>query len=773
MLQAMPPLVRATALAVAGVVVGLRSGVSTELLIAAAGLAGAWAAAVASGVLRREAAVLTVFAAAGVALGAAERTRLARDCRTQWPDGARITVAGAFEGVPGDRRAAAFRVRAVQATGWVRCEGSIRVRLPRDAVVPEPGRPLRVAGRFWVHPAPAGGWPRRPEHQGTLTATVIEPVDGPGSTLLRLRGAAQQRLRRTFGARAGTAEALILARRDALDPALRDRFARAGMSHLLAISGMHVGMIAAGLLLAGRVLRLGPARSGLFAGAATLGYVLLIGAPAAAARAALQIGLLLLARLLQRPSDPMALMAAAALVLVVRDPLAPLDAGFQLSFAGVWGLLAFRRTVRDALPAALPRPLAEAVAANVAATATTAPIAALHFGLFSWIGLLANLAATPALGLAVPAVAAALAADWIGGPAAGAFLAGGAGLALDLLEGTARLAAEVPGGHAVIASTDVAIALAACAAAVWTGGRLRAGSGPATAARQRLLRAAAAGAAALGVAAVAPVADRGGRGLLEIHAIDVGQGDALAIRSPRGRWIVVDAGPASADWDAGRARVVPYLLARGARRIDVLVLTHPHADHIGGARALLEAFRVDAILDPAIPAGSDLYLETLRGAAARATRWHAARAGRELRIDDVTLHFLAPHDSLARAPPDPNDFSVVFRLAYGAFAALFLGDAPASVEDALAAEHGGDLRAHVLKVGHHGSRTSTGTALLAGARPAIGLVSAGARNSYGHPDAGVLGRLRRHGVHVLRTDLNGSLTVRARPDGRVEWWTER
>jgi competence protein ComEC len=217
--------------------------------------------------------------------------------------------------------------------------------------------------------------------------------------------------------------------------------------------------------------------------------------------------------------------------------------------------------------------------------------------------------------------------------------------------------------------------------------------------------------------------------------------------------------------------VVPFLLARG--RIDALILTHPDADHIGGAEAVLESLDVDAVIDPALPAGKDMYIETLRRARGRRASWYAGRAGRELVIDGVALHFLAPEEDALDASLGANDFSVVFRLAYGRFGALFLGDAPTAVENALVRVHGDALAADVLKVGHHGSRTSTSDSLLAVVRPRVALVSAGARNRYGHPDPTVIDRLGRNGVLVLRTDRQGSLRVRVDGAGRVRLTTER
>jgi competence protein ComEC len=275
-------------------------------------------------------------------------------------------------------------------------------------------------------------------------------------------------------------------------------------------------------------------------------------------------------------------------------------------------------------------------------------------------------------------------------------------------------------------------------------------------------------AVALSVLAAWPLLWPASGGGVEIHAIDVGQGDAFAIRTPRGHWLLVDAGPVSGRFDAGRSTVAPYLLDRGAARIEAVILTHPHLDHIGGVLAIWRMFDVGPVLDPAVAAGQEYYADVLEEARRRRIRWIAARAGREIRIDDLTLRILAPTDSLLDGSIDPNDFSVVFRLEYGRFAALFLGDAPRAVENRLVAEHGASIAADLIKVGHHGSRTSTGDSLLDVVRPRLAMVSVGRRNRYGHPNPAVIQRLQQRGVQIVRTDESGSMIIRARADGTLQ-----
>jgi competence protein ComEC len=715
-----------------------------------------------------------LFLLVGLLLGGSGAVVSERDCRSALPDGAALVARAVLASQPAESGAASLWLHEVGSLDeMVPCAGEVRLRLSGPTVreatgIPRAGSSVEVWGRWWATPA-VGAWPRGGQRAGVFVADSlvrIGPPVGGRARLLAVRGSAQERLRRLFGPRAAVAESLILAQRDGLDPELRDRFVRAGLIHLLAISGLHVGLIAGTLLLLARVLRMAVRPASVLAGAATLAYVAFLGAPHAAARAGLQVVLVLVGRIAQRPANPYALLAAAAVVLVVLDPLALLDPGFQLSFGGTLGIVALRRRLIDAVPGHAGRTLRDALATNVSAAATTTPLAAFHFGRIAPVGLLANLVAVPLMAATVPALALALAASFVSWPLA-RFLSGAGSLLLLALEWVAGVAARVPGGNGY-ASRDGVLGWTAAVLAGWLAARhLRGRMAPRG---RRLVAAGVLVALLIAWPAAPPLLDHGA---IEIHAIDVGQGDAYAIRSPAGRWILIDAGPRSPTFDAGRARVVPYLLRHGVRRLEAVVLTHPDGDHIGGAGAVLEAFPVGAVVDPAFVAGKAMFVDLLQQARLRGVQWLAADAGREFRFDDVALEFLFPEAEMLDASQDANDLSVVFRLTYGRFAALFMGDAPAAVERRLVASHGNRLEAQILKVGHHGSLTSTTAELLAAAEPRLALISVGRRNRYGHPAPAVVQRLENAGVQVLRTDLHGGIRLRIEADGTFAVQTAR
>jgi competence protein ComEC len=611
------------------------------------------------------------------------------------------------------------------------CGGALRVRWPE-------GHAAR-GGTVW---AAAGRWFGDAE-RGVLVAHRVRPLDRVARGRGALRDRLVTRLDTLFGGRARIAQALVVSPDADLDAATRERYARSGLAHILSISGLHVGFIAAWLGLLLRALGLGP-RSRFGASAALIaGYCWLLGFPAPATRAAVMLAVDGLARLRQRVVAPRGTVALAALVVMLADPWAVRSVGAWLSVAAVaaviWAARAtrhHRRPVRVLAPAA-------------AATLLTAPISAWAFGTVAPIGVAANLVAIPLGALAVPGIAAALAASWIA-PSLAALFAAGAGLVLALLDLVAGAAAALPGGHVVMEAGPRAAALWAVVAAVawwlWRSPR-----------RPWLI------AARIGFVfticlstSLLEVWSLDDCRCLSVHFLDVGQGDAAVLRTPGGRWIVIDGGPRTPERDAGRRVVVPFLRRHRAGAVALVVATHGDADHLGGIPAVLAAFPPAVVFEPGEPLGRPLYLEFLGAVEASGAAWHPARAGDRVMLDGVTLEVLSPDSGWMETPADVNDHGVVVRVTYGDTRLLFQADAGLPVEARLAGRVG---PVGVLKVGHHGSRSATSDGWLDELRPAVAVISVGAHNNYGHPAPEVVARLAAHGIRVLRTDRDGTITI--------------
>jgi len=696
---------------------------------------------------------------AGAAQAGAHRQATARDCRSSLREGTRLDLRGV---VLADPRWGRIRVH-VEAGLPDRCRVEMRVRLPRESDVAVAGASIRAAGVWRADPRS-----KVPARAGELEARVVERWSGSGARgLAGWRIGVARRVEEIFPRHAALVSALVLARKEGLDVDVREDFARSGTAHLLAISGFHVAVVAGLLLAALRVVGLGRRTASGTAALGVWGYVAFIGAPDAAVRAAVLLSFIAVGRCLGRPVHSGGALSTAFLVLLSFDPGALLRPGFQLSFAGAAGLVVGARKLEARLGRWCPgrgwAPARSAVAAGVSATLATMPIAAWHFDRVSLVGIPATLVGTPLVAAVIPGIFSSFALHLVW-PAAGTFLAGGVEVVLGVLISVMKAAASLP--FAVV-HADRGTLLAALAG-VGVARTLVLGARP-LGIRYRVAG------AVLGIAAVmatVPVV-RGvvSSGSVEVRILDVGQGDAIAVRSPAGRWVLVDAGPGLPQnrGDPYGLQVVRTLRRAGGRRLEMLILTHPDLDHIGGSAPILQAFEVASVGDPGRGRGTEPYLHALRAATEEPAQWFALKRGDRLEFDGVTLDVLHPAVETP-SDVDPNDTSVVLLLRYGLFTALLTGDAPARVEEAIGADVG---PVDLLKVAHHGSRTSSSESFLQEIRPSLSVISAGSRNRYGHPHPEVEKRILLYSGQTLRTDRVGAVQVVARRDGTWEVEAER
>ena len=685
----------------------------------------------------------------------------AADCRYFLEEGAFLEVEGRLVGRVLEERG---EIRPVEPDGDG-CREPLRFVLAEGALSRgvEPGARVVLRGH-WRRSAAVPG--QDPLRAGYLRAEGVAPAvkDGaprwdPGA----FGGKVQLRLGELFPNEGGLVEALVLARKEGLSPDLRESFARAGTAHLLAISGFHVGVVAGLLFLAGSWMGLSHPRRLLLGSGGVWGYVLFIGLPDAALRAALILTLLSLGRFGHRHVAPLGALASSFLVFLSLDPGAVLRPGFQLSFAGATGLVLWARPITRAISGVgrsrndFPY-LSTAVAAGVSATLATVPLVAWHFGRVSLVGIPVTLLAAPLVTLAIPGIFLCLVASFVSRPL-GFFFAHGVEADLWLFRSLVDWAGTLPLASVWVSRPGVVAGLAGMALArlLWSVLPRERRWG-----RRTLL-----GTAAIAGLILWPVADRvAGWGTLEMVVLDVGQGDAILLRSPRGRWILVDAGPRTDRYDAGARAVLPYLRRRGAGGLALMVLTHPDMDHVGGAGAILREYPVGRVMDPGMAVGTGVFLDALEGAQAREVPWTVGVAGDSLDLDGVAIRVLWPPEEKGEIgeAEGANGASLVLEVRLGSFSALLTGDAPAEVEETLLPRLLSPS-IQVLKLGHHGSRTSTSPELLERITPEVALISAGLRNRFGHPHAAVLRRLEARGVKVYRTDQDGTLTLQARKDG--------
>ncbi|HUD72718.1 MAG TPA: DNA internalization-related competence protein ComEC/Rec2, partial [Dongiaceae bacterium] len=728
-------------------------------------------------------------------------------------------AAGARAGDPGPRLLAEWRRRGFEAQGSpARLAGTIedleRIDGDRAALVVRADRAAVPAGETWSRVTPACRirltlpWPERdplpwqagdrfettarvalPRSYGNpgafdyglylaargislvgqvKSARLLESRPPEGAAIATLPARLRARLVDRLAAAAGpdrqpTAAflaALLFGERQALDPAFETTLQRAGVYHVLALSGFNVAcvLMAAGLILG--LVPMPPSSRRLLLLLLAAAYVLLARSSGSILRAGLMVVLHGSGRIAGRRTSALGALLVSALVLLAIRPVWLADAGFQLSYLATGALLLSgppprwrrpaapgvtslgRRLDRRAL--AVLSTLLGMLLAGFAAFVATAPLTARQFQTVTPAGIVANLVVVPGAALALLLGGVAIAALGVS-PAITAWCIPPAAWLLRRIAATSERAASWPLGNLFVVPPGWGLALATLAAL--GGSRLLSRPGA------RRLAASAAlllGAAILG----AGRGDSPPTGRLDLVAWDVGQGDSILVRTPGGATVLIDTGGLGrGDFDVGSKVVAPALRTLGILRLDVLALTHAHRDHVGGAASILAQFRPRALWLGALPADEAVTRRLEAAATAVGSVVLRPRAG--VTIDLAGARFEVLHPGRDAPPRDrANDQSLVLRVVAGTEAALLTGDIEADVERMLL-DRGRSLSASLLKVAHHGSRTSTGSEFLEAVGPRAALISVGAANPWGHPSETVLERLRRAGVAVFRTDVDG------------------
>ncbi len=531
-----------------------------------------------------------------------------------------------------------------------------------------------------------------------------------------------------------------------------DAFSDSGLSHITAVSGMNVAFLVFPLIFLFKKLRMGQKTANFIIIGILVLFLFVTGFSPSVARAVIMAVIMLAGQIIKRETDVITSISFAAILLIICNPYTLFDIGFQLSFAATLSLILFYKYLKGILTSKfIPGLVSDIVAATLAAQIGTLPISAFYFNKISIISLATNLVVVPLVEI-VTIIGAVMA------------VAGQFSVVLSQILGylnctfltfilyVVKIASDLPFAVIKIITPSVFFIFLYYVSALfflW----LR----PLYKIKLKMKYYF----AAFGIAIFLVVFNALIPGNLEVVFIDVGQGDSALIRTSSGKTVLIDGGGFSSVTDTehnmGDYVIIPFLLDYGISKLDLVIASHAHDDHIQGLRSVLKDFKVGSIIIPDVEAGKD-FDKILDIAALKAIPYRMCGEGERIKLDSGTfLKVLYPADEVKIDTTNLNNTSLVLKLCYRNTSVLFTGDIEEDVENILV-EEGADIKADVLKVAHHGSETSSTESFLEAVSPRAAVISVG-KNNFGHPSERVLERLEKGNVYLFRTDMDGTIIM--------------
>ncbi len=563
------------------------------------------------------------------------------------------------------------------------------------------------------------------------------------------------------------AKALLVGYKQELDSESKTAFARAGLSHIMAVSGLHVGFIIAPFWII--IPYFWTKKHGRKVGLLLLililfSYAGITGFSPSVMRASVMAGFLTYGKLFHKINNSINLTAAAALVLLIINPSQLFDIGFQLSFSAVLIILLILPVIQNLLPYWMrvrwySKPLMVVIVSLVVQFGLY-PLQVYYFGEISLVSPIANALFVPFLGVVVPLSLVSLFITAVI-PAAGFILNYPSYIFLGWMNDFVNIAAQWDWAWTTASLNNNLVFI------LWLFLILGIAVWHISALRWRLT------AAFLATACLIlslNTIDILKPATLRITFFDVGQGDAALLHTPNDKYILIDAGVWSPGYNSGKSVLLPHLKSVGIKKLDAIILSHPHADHIGGIIDLMKSIPINAIYNSGYQYDSNLYQSYLKLAEEKSIPVKPLVSGDTLALDPSMLFLvLGPDGNIYNS--DPNEHSVVLNVIYGDSEFLFTGDAGEDQEERLVHAYEHLLDTDLLKVGHHGSQTSSGTSFLQTVTPEIAVVSLAERNRFRHPHREALNRLYQTDAKLLFTSRERAIIFESDGENinRIHW----
>jgi len=546
---------------------------------------------------------------------------------------------------------------------------------------------------------------------------------------------------------------MLIGYTDKMPEELEEDFRRAGLSHIMAVSGANIAFLLAPFLWLLKKAGLNPRWSSALAFPCMLFYVYATGMEASVVRAAIMAGITLTGMLLWRKADIYCSLAASAIIILFYNSFMLFDLGFILSFAATLSLVIFYKPMFSRMPEKMPKIIRDTTAGTISAQLGVIPIIAYCFNTISIISVFSNLLIVPLTGIITVLGAVIVVLGNILFPAA-RLLGTVLGAMIDLMMMITEKMAAIPWAEINIATPSIILVLLYYFILLylrfWHPKLAKETARPVFASIMLLCGV---------VILVISIPDKS----LRIYFADVGQGDCAIIRTPSGKNIILDGGGNINDTEGsyvGERIVVPLLYNLNMTDIDLMIASHGHMDHIGGLKTVIEKMNVKKLI---VADANDIEMRFLTD--------YAAEKGipvMYMKEDDIlyeedglTIKALYPLKDEKLMPKesttDANELSLVARLDYGEFSALFTGDI-GFISEKIILENNKDLSCDLLKVAHHGSKYSSDKSFIEAAEPVMSVISVG-RNVYGHPSPETLERIAGQGSRIYQTVNNGGILV--------------